>query len=54
MKVYIVIELGVTGEAGGAAEPKIVGVYRTRRAAEVAAYADSSVWRNVVEKQVEG
>ena len=46
VKVYIVIELGT--------EPKIIGVYKTRKAAEAEAYKDAIVWRNVVEKELEG
>ncbi len=48
MKCWIVIEL-TKGDA-----PKIVGVYRTRAAAEKVAYADPAVWRNVIERQIEG
>ena len=44
MKCYIVIELGK--------EPKIIGVYKTRKAAEAVAYADPSAWRNVIEKPI--
>lgn len=44
MKCWIVIEL-----AKGR-EPKIIGVYRSRAAAEAVACADSTVWRNVIEK----
>ena len=46
VKVYIVIELRDT--------PKIIGVYRSRKAAEAVAYENASVWRNVVEKELEG
>ena len=46
MKCYIVIEL-----AKGK-EPKIIGVYRTRAAAETVASADPKVWRNVIEKPI--
>ena len=46
MKVYIVIEVGDP--------PRILGVYRTRVAAEKAAYKDSTAWRNVIERMVEG
>ncbi len=46
MKCYIVIEVGDP--------PKIIGVYRTREAAERVAYATSDAWRNVIEKQIEG
>ena len=46
MKCYIVIEL-----AKGK-EPKIIGVYRTRTAAEAVACADPKVWRNVIEKPI--
>ena len=44
MKCYIVIELGD--------EPKIIGVYKTKAAAEAVAYADSTAWRNVIEKPI--
>ena len=44
MKVYIVIELQDT--------PKIIGVYKTRKAAEAVAYRDADAWRNVVEKEL--
>ena len=44
MKCYIVIELGK--------EPKIIGVYKTKKAAEAVAYADSTAWRNVIEKPI--
>ena len=46
MKCYIVIEL-----AKGR-EPKIIGVFRTKAAAEAVAYADPKVWRNVIEKPI--
>ena len=46
MKCYIVIEVGDP--------PKIIGVYRTREAAEQVAYATAGAWRNVIEKQIEG
>lgn len=42
MKRYIVVELGK--------EPKIIGVYKTKAAAEAVAYADPTAWRNVIEK----
>ena len=45
MKVYIVIETGET--------PKILGVFKTRAAAEKAAYKDAKAWRNVIEKELE-
>lgn len=46
MKCYIVIEL-----AKGK-EPKIIGVYRTRAAADAVASADPKLWRNVIEKPI--
>jgi len=46
MKVYIVIELG-------ADTPSIIGVYRSRKAAEAVAYENPNAWRNVVEKILE-
>ena len=46
MKCYIVIEL-----AKGK-EPKIIGVYRTRAAADAVAYVEPKVWRNVIEKPI--
>ena len=44
MKCYIVVELGK--------EPKIIGVYKTKAAAEAVAYADPTAWRNVIEKPI--
>jgi hypothetical protein len=46
MKCWIVIELAKDRE------PKIIGVYRSRAAAEAVACADPNVWRNVIEKPV--
>ena len=48
MRCWIVIELA-KGDV-----PKIIGVYRTREAAEKVAYATADAWRNVIEKQIEG
>ncbi len=42
-KYYLVIEL-TTG-----AQPKVIGLYSSRRTAEIAAYRDASGWRNIVE-----
>ena len=41
---WIVIEL-VKGK-----EPKILGVFKTKSAAEAVAYADAKAWRNVIEQ----
>ncbi len=44
MKCWIVIELS-KGKP-----PKILGVFKTKAAAETVAYADQDAWRNVVEQ----
>ena len=44
MKCWIVIELAKDRE------PKIIGVYRSRAAAEAVACTDPTVWRNVIGK----
>lgn len=46
MKVYIVIEIGKE-------YPAIVGVFKEKADAEKAAYSNSAVWCNVVEKEVQ-
>ena len=45
-QVYIVIEVADIS--------KVIGVYKTKAAAEKAAYSDSGVWRNIIEKPLEG
>ena len=42
-KCYLVVELA-SGKA-----PKIIGLYKTRRAAESAAYTNATSWRNIIE-----
>ena len=42
-KCWIVIELARD------ADPKIIGVFKTKKAADAAAYADAGAWRNVIE-----
>ena len=43
-KCWIVIEIARD------AEPKIIGVFTTKKAADAAAYADAGAWRNVIEQ----
>ncbi len=45
-KFYLVIELHSD------AQPRIIGLYSTRRAAEAAAYKDADGWRNIIELPV--
>ena len=47
-KVYIVIELKDDANR----TPRIVGVYSSKEKAERVAYADSSVWSDIIEKVV--
>lgn len=42
-KFYLVIELN------GSPTPTIIGLYRSRTAAETAAYKDATGWRNIIE-----
>ena len=42
-KCYLVIELRST------AQPRIIGLYRTRATAEIAAYSTATAWRNIIE-----
>ena len=42
-KCYLVIELN------NKPHPTIIGLYRTRTAAEIAAYSTASAWRNIIE-----
>ena len=46
-KMYLVIELH------GGEQPIIIGLFRTRHAAEAAAYRDATGWRNIIELPVQ-
>lgn len=47
-KAYLVIELTRN------ANPTIIGLYRTRAAAEIAAYSTATAWRNIIELTIQG
>ncbi len=46
-KCYLVIELTRNPH------PTIIGLYRTRAAAEIAAYSNATAWRNIIELTVQ-